>query len=492
MKDSAGHKVLLFVLLPDVIMRPIMMTHSQALQGICELVGPIGWIDAADEMQPYLHEERGLYEGTAAAVVKPASTAEVAAVLKLCNEAGLGVVPLGGNTGLVGGGVPDFPDGQGIVLSTQRLNAVRDVDALNQTITVEAGVILAEIQRIAEEAGTLFPLSLGAEGSCQIGGNLSTNAGGVQVLRYGNARDLVLGLEVVLADGRIWNGLRALRKDNTGYDLKHLFIGAEGTLGIITAAVLKLFPRPPARETALCAAGDAGSLLQVLKRMRNSAGEALSAFEIMNRFGIEIAEKHVPSANDPFDEPHREYALIELSGGNGIRETLETVLEEALEDGLIDDAVLAASTAQSDELWAIREAIPEAQKHEGGSIKHDVSVPVSSVGDFLEEATSLVEAELPGVRVCAFGHAGDGNIHFNLSQPPGADKGAYLENWGRINRLIHDMVMGMGGSFSAEHGIGQLKRGDLVRYKSDVELSLMKAMKMTLDPKNIMNPGKVI
>ncbi len=468
-----------------------MTTQSQALERIHDIVGQKGWIDAAGEMHPYLHEERGLYEGIATAVVKPASTAEVSAVLKLCNEAAIGVVPLGGNTGLVGGGVPDFSNSDGIVLSTERLKTIRDVDVLNQTITVEAGVVLADIQRTAEDAGALFPLSLGAQGSCQIGGNLSTNAGGVQVLRYGNARDLVLGIEVVLADGRIWEGLRALRKDNTGYDLKHLFIGAEGTLGIITAAVLKLFPRPARQETAICAATEADSMLQVLQRVRAGAGSALTTFEIMNRFGIEIAERHVPAASDPFEKAHPQYALIELSGNAGIRDALENILGDALEDGLIDDAVFAASSAQSEELWAIREAIPEAQKHEGGSIKHDVSVPVSSVGQFLEKATALVEGELPGVRVCAFGHAGDGNIHFNLSQPLDADRETYLENRGRINRLIHDLVMNMGGSFSAEHGIGQLKRGDLVRYKSDVELDLMRTMKKSLDPNNIMNPGKV-
>ena len=469
-----------------------MTTHAQALKNIRELVGPKGWIEAEAEMQPYLREERGLYHGVAAAVVRPGSTDEVAKVLAICHAAGLGVVPQGGNTGLVGGGVADFPDGDGIILSTQRLNAIRAIDPLNQTITVEAGVILSHIQHAADDAGALFPLSLGAQGTCQIGGNLSTNAGGVQVLRYGNARDLVLGLEVVLADGRIWNGLRALRKDNTGYDLKHLFIGAEGTLGIITAAVLKLYPRPQAFETALCAAADAPSLLSLLARLRSSAGESLSAFEIINRFAIEIAAKHIPAASDPFTEAHAQYALIELSSLASIRETLEEVLSAALEDGLIEDAIVAESGAQSQQLWAIREAIPEAQKHEGGSIKHDVAVAVSKVGEFLERATDLALAALPGVRVCAFGHAGDGNIHFNLSQPVDADSAAYLENWGRINRLIHDLVMDMGGSFSAEHGIGQLKRDDLVRYKSDVELDLMRAMKKTLDPTNIMNPRKVI
>lgn len=469
-----------------------MTTHSQALQAIRDLVGPKGWIDAQADMQPYLREQRGLFKGVAGVVVRPASTAEVGAVLAICHEAGLGVVPQGGNTGLVGGGVADFPDDEGIILSTERLNAIRAVDPLNQTMTVEAGVILSSIQQAADDVEQLFPLSLGAEGTCQIGGNLSTNAGGVQVLRYGNARDLVLGLEVVLADGRIWDGLRTLRKDNTGYDLKHLFMGAEGTLGIITAAVLKIFPRPQAFATALCAAADAASLLKLLERLRGASGEALNAFEIINRFAIGITAKHIPGASDPFAGPHSDYALIELSGPEGIVETLETVLGQALEDGLVNDAVVAQSSAQAKQLWAIRESIPEAQKFEGGSIKHDVSVAVSKVGEFLEQATALVEAELPGVRVCAFGHAGDGNIHFNLSQPEGADADAFLENRGRINRLIHDLAVSMGGSFSAEHGIGQLKRDDLARYKTDVELDLMRAMKKALDPTNIMNPGKVI
>jgi FAD/FMN-containing dehydrogenase len=466
--------------------------QANALNSICDLVGPKGWIEAKGEMEPYLCEWRGLYQGTAAAVVCPVSTDEVAQVLKICNKANLGVVPQGGNTGLVGGSVPDFSTRNGIVLSTKRLNVIRDIDPLNQTMTVEAGVILAHIQKAAEDVGVLFPLSLGAEGSCHIGGNLSTNAGGVQVLRYGNARDLVLGLEVVLADGRIWDGLRSLRKDNTGYDLKHLFMGAEGSLGIITAAVLKLYPRPQFREIALCGGADSGALLEVLQRLRVIAGEALSAFEIMNRFSIEIAEKHVPAANDPFENPHSQYALIELSGHDDIRDTLETVLGQALEDGLIADALIAKSGTQSDQLWAIRQAIPEAQKHEGGSIKHDVSVPVSRVEEFLTKASDLVKAVLPGVRICAFGHAGDGNIHFNLSQPLDADTKAYLEKWDAINRIIHDLVVDMDGSFSAEHGIGQLKRKDLIRYKSDVEVDLMRALKKALDPSNIMNPGKVI
>ena len=469
-----------------------MRNQTIALQRIQNIVGPQGWIETTGGMEPYLREWRGRYKGTAAAVISPKSTNEVAKVLEICNKAGLGVVPQGGNTGLVGGGVPDFPSGDGIVITTQRLNVIRDIDPLNQTMTVEAGVILAHIQQAAEDVGLLFPLSLGAEGSCQIGGNISTNAGGVQVLRYGNTRDLVLGLEVVLADGRVWDGLRSLRKDNTGYDLKHLFMGAEGSLGIITAAVLKLSARPQAKETALCGGANAGSLLEIFQRLNTSAGEALSAFEIMNRFGLEIAEKHVPSVNDPFESPHSQYALIELSGLDGIRATLKNILKQGLEEGLIADALIAKNSAQSDQFWAIRHAIPEAQKHEGGSIKHDVSVPVSNVEEFLRKASDLVEAKLPGVRICAFGHAGDGNIHFNLSQPIGADTNAYMKNWDAINRIIHDLIMSIGGSFSAEHGIGQLKRSDLKRYKSDVELDLMRTLKKALDPQNTMNPGKVI
>jgi len=470
-----------------------MTTHSQALENIRDLVGPKGWIDAEADMQPYLREERGVYQGAAAAVVKPGSTDEVSAIVRICHAAGLGVVPLGGNTGLVGGGVANFPDGEGIVLSTERLNAIRHIDPLNQTITVEAGVILADIQRAADETEAFFPLSLGAEGSCRIGGNLSTNAGGVQVLRYGNARDLVLGLEVVLADGRIWDGLRALRKDNTGYDLKHLFIGAEGTLGIITAAVLKTFPRPKAIATAICAAKDAACIMELFARARGLIGDGLTTFEIMNRFAFDLSTRHIAGNKDPFEDSHAQYALIEASGsGPHIHETLQSILETAFEDGIAEDAVIASSSAQSKELWRIRESIPKSQHYEGGSISHDVSVPVARVEEFLARARALFEAEMPGIRICAFGHAGDGNIHFNLSQPDAMEIQAYLGHKKRLNRLMYDLVFSMDGSFSAEHGVGQLKRDDLVRYKSDVEMDLMRAMKKTLDPKGLLNPGKVL
>ena len=468
------------------------MTATPAiLDAIRAVVGPQGWIAEAVDMAPYLVEERGLYHGSCALVARPASVEEAAEVVRLCAEGGLPVVAQGGNTGLVGGAVPDG----GVVLSTARLNRVRALDPLNHTITADAGCVLADVQQAAADAGLLFPLSLGAEGSCQIGGNLSTNAGGVAVLRYGNARDLVLGLEVVLADGTVWDGLRGLRKDNTGYDLKHLFIGAEGTLGIITAAVLKLFPAPKARETALAAAGDLESVLGLFARVRDAAGDTLTAFEMMSRRCLEFTCRHGAGVNDPFTGPHTYYALIELTSprpGEPLGEALQAILSGALEDGEVTDAVIAASASQAEGLWRLRETITEAQKHEGASIKHDVSVPVSRVPEFVARATALVEAELAGIRVVDFGHMGDGNIHFNLSQPEGDDGAAFLAERGRFNRIVHDLAVDMGGSFSAEHGIGTLKRDDLARYKPAVEVDLMRRLKAALDPNNIMNPGKVL
>jgi D-lactate dehydrogenase (cytochrome) len=338
-------------------------------------------------------------------------------------------------------------------------------------------------------------LSLGAEGSCRIGGNLSTNAGGIAVLRYGNMRDLTLGLEVVLPDGRVWDGLRTLRKDNTGYDLKHLFIGAEGTLGVITAATLKLFPRPAAVETAFIAFERVDDVMEVFARARAASGDQLTAFELIPRFGLEIAAKHVPGVADPLGQPYPFYALLNVASsqpGGNLREALEGFLADAMEGGLVKDGVIAESGAQAKDLWRIREGIVEAQTREGGSIKHDVSVPVSKVAEFIREASRAVDAALPGIRPCAFGHVGDGNIHFNLTQPPGMDKAAYLARWEEFNRIVHDKVVALNGSISAEHGIGRLKRDELAHYKSPVELDLMRAVKRTLDPHGIMNPGKVI
>ncbi len=429
--------------------------------------------------------------------VSPATTDEVSAVMSLCHGAGVAVVPQGGNTGLVGGGVPDG----GIVLSLARLKRIRVIDPVNYTLTAEAGCILKDVQDAAAAENRLFPLSLGAEGSCRIGGNLATNAGGVHVLRYGNTRDLTLGLEVVLPDGRVWDGLRGLRKDNTGYDLKQLFIGAEGTLGVITAAVLKLFSRPGGRLTTLCGLPTDKDALALFVRAHAQAGDALTAFEYMSRPSVDLAAAHVPGVGIPLAEPHECYVLIDLTGpgvdddgdaGEALKETLESILAGALEDGVIADAVIAASESQAAALWQIREAVPEAQRAAGASIKHDISVPVSRVPEFLKRATQTVEAEMPGIRVMAFGHLGDGNIHFNLSPPEDMDADAFLGEWQRFNRLVHDLVHDLDGSFSAEHGIGTLKKDDLVRYKSAVELELMKALKQTLDPKGIMNPGKVL
>ncbi len=468
--------------------KPVPEGVTEALLGV---VGRKGWIDDKGEMEPHLIEARGFWRGTCTAVIRPASTEETARVIEICAKAGVPVTPQGGNTGLQGGAVPDG----GVILSMGRMSRIRDVDPLNHTMTVEAGCVLAAIQDAADEAGCLFPLSLAAEGSCQIGGNLSTNAGGVQVLRYGNTRDLVLGLEVVLPDGRVWERLRGLRKDNTGYDLKHLFIGAEGTLGVITAAVLKLYPQQPSRETAMAAVSGAEEALTLFSRMCDACGDALTAFELIPRLGMEFAVKHMTEVVDPFADAHSFYTLIELTGpegGTGLREALETILAQALDDGIAEDAVIAASEAQRGELWRVREVLSDCQKFEGGSIKHDVSVPVSRVAEFVRRAGALVEAALPGVRILAFGHVGDGNIHYNLSQPVGADTDAFVARWDEFNHIVHDLTAEMDGSFSAEHGIGTLKRDELVRYKSAVELDLMRTLKRTLDPMNIMNPGKVL
>ncbi|MGF9758467.1 FAD-binding oxidoreductase [Microvirga sp. 0TCS3.31] len=442
-------------------------------------------------MEGYLVEERKLYRGTAMAVVRPGSTEEVAFVVRECAKAGVAIVPQGGNTGLVGGGVPH----QGIVLSLARLDRMREIDPFNATITVEAGCILKAVQDEAEKADCLFPLSLASEGSCRIGGNIATNAGGVNVLRYGNTRDLVLGLEVVLADGRIWNGLKGLRKDNMGYDLRNLFIGSEGTLGVITAAVLRLFPRPKSRTVAFVGCASPHAALDLFDCLRRRTGDQLAAFEYMPRFALEIVLRHAAGAVPPLSGEHEAYALIELSSPDpeiGLRTRAEAVLGDALKAGIVEDAVIAASEAQGDALWHLRESLSHVQRLEGGSIKHDVAVPVSRVADFIVTATRACEEALPGVRVCAFGHFGDGNIHFNLSQPVAMEKAAFLDQWERFNRIVHDIVHGMNGSISAEHGVGLIKRDELVLYKDPVALDLMRTLKRTLDPQNILNPGKVL
>lgn len=465
--------------------------QQQALAALSEKLGPGQVLTTPERMAAYLVEQRGLYQGQALAVVRPGTVGEVAFTVATCREQGIPIVPQGGNTGLVGGAVAQG----GIILSLGRLNRIRELDPVNFTMTVEAGCILQTVQEAAAQADRLFPLSLAAEGSCQIGGNLATNAGGTNVLRYGNARELVLGLEVVLADGRIWNGLSGLRKDNTGYALKDVFIGSEGTLGIITAAVLKLFPRPRKQQLALVGCASAQQALQLLERLQAGAGDVLTAFEYMSGFALGLVLRHVAGVQRPLPTDHAAYALVELSSPDAAADLagrLEAVLGQALDDGIIADAAMAVSEAQNQAFWQLRESIPEAQTREGGSIKHDISVPVSRVAEFIDAASSACEQALPGLRVCAFGHFGDGNIHFNLSQPVGMEKSAFLQHWAGFNRIVHDMVADMGGSISAEHGIGLLKREELRRYKDPVALDLMQALKQALDPLNLLNPGKVV
>jgi FAD/FMN-containing dehydrogenase len=475
-----------------------MKPTPETLQRLKEIAGEKGYVDAETDMAPHLAERRELFRGRAAAVLKPASVEEVSAIMKVAHEAGVHVVPQGGNTGLVGGQVPDG-SGDEIVLSLARMNRVRTVDTENNTLTVDAGVTLAAAQEAAREVDRLFPLSLASEGSCQIGGNLATNAGGTQVLRYGNARDLVLGLEVVLANGEIWNGLTGLRKDNTGYDLRHLFMGSEGTLGIITGAVLKLFPRPQSVETAFAAVPDVEAAVKLLRIADGLSGGLVSTFELVPRIGIEFVTAHVEGASDPLPDPSPWYVLVEMTAGTkaaGLPETMEAALAEGLEQGLVTDAVVAQSETQRADFWRLRESLSDVQREEGGSIKHDVSVPVSRMADFIARASEAVSARLPGVRPVPFGHIGDGNVHFNLSQPlssdMGADKAAFLARWDEMNAIVHGIVREMGGSISAEHGVGQLKRDEIAATKSSVEMEMMRALKQALDPTGVLTPGKVV
>lgn len=470
------------------------MASAETLARMKAAVGPKGYLDDAADMAPYLVERRDLYKGRAAAVLKPASTAEVAALMRIAHETGTPVVPQGGNTGLVGGQIP-FETGDEVILSLQRMNRILALDPANNTLTVEAGVTLAATQAAAEDADRLFPLSLASEGSCQIGGNLATNAGGTAVLHYGNARDLVLGLEVVLADGRIWESLKGLRKDNTGYDLKQVFLGSEGTLGIITGAVLKLFPRPRAMATGFVAVPDVEAAVKLLRLADAATGGLVTSFELIPRIGIDFVVKHLPGASNPLKAPSPWYVLIELSAGDdsgALAASFEALLGDAMEKGLVTDAALASSQAQRAAFWRMRESMSDVQKLEGGSIKHDVSVPVSAVAEFIARATRAVEAALPGIRPVPFGHVGDGNIHFNLSQPVGADTAAYLARWDEMSAIVHGIVRELGGSISAEHGIGRMKRDEIAATKSTVEMELMRTLKRALDPKGILNPGKVV
>jgi FAD/FMN-containing dehydrogenase len=456
-------------------------------------VGAAHVLTAPLDAAPFLTDWRGRYHGRALAVVRPRSTAEVAAVVAACADAGTPLVPQGGNTGQCGGATPGN-DGAAIVLSLGRMNRIRGVDTDNATLTVEAGVTLAAVQNAAADAGLQFPLSLASEGSCTIGGNLSTNAGGTAVLRYGNARELVLGVEVVLADGRVWDGLRGLRKDNTGYDLKQLFIGAEGTLGIITAAVLKLYPAPRVKVTALAAIKDVGAAVRLLRELQGDLGDRLVGFELMSALSLGLSRKHQPSLPDPLPG-HPWYVLIQANDStpeSALASQLETALGAALESGLAADAVIAQSGKEALELWTLRENIAEAQRREGPNIKHDISVPVSAIPVFIEEAAAALVRAFPGLRFVTFGHLGDGNLHYNLAGPEGRAAEEFMANTAAANRIVHDLVAAHGGSISAEHGIGQLKRGELAHYKSAVELDVMRAVKTALDPRNLLNPGKVL
>lgn len=463
-----------------------MALAGETLARLKTLLGPKGWTEDPAIIAPHLVEWRERYRGTAALMVMPATVDEVAAVVEACHDSATPIVPQGGNTGLVGG---QIPFGGEVLVSLARLNRVRDLDAANNTVTAEAGCILADVQRAAHGAGRLFPVSLASEGSCTIGGIISTNAGGTAVLRYGNTRSHVLGLEVVLPDGTVWDGLRGLRKDNTGYDLKQLFIGAEGTLGVVTAAVLALAPRPAHRTVAFVALDTPGDSIRLLNALRDEAGETVSAFELVPQIGMAFLTAHLPGARDPFPAPHPWYVLVELAGEAALGATLERVL--AAHTGL-RDAVIAQSEAQADALWALREALSEVQKHEGGSIKCDVAVPVSAIPEFIAQASAAVVQACPGVRPVIFGHVGDGNLHFNLTQPKNMTRESFLARWDALSTIVHRCAAAFGGSISAEHGLGVMKRDEITHYKSATEIALMRSIKATLDPKNIMNPGKVV
>jgi FAD/FMN-containing dehydrogenase len=456
-----------------------------------DAVGPKGFSEDAAEIAPHLVEWRSKYQGTTTLLLKPRTTAEVSAILAICNETATPIVPQGGNTGLVGGQIPFHGE---ILLSLARLDKVRRVDATDMSMVAEAGVVLAKVQDAARDANCFFPLSLASEGSATIGGNLSTNAGGVDVLRYGSARALVLGLEVVLADGRVLDLLRTLRKDNTGYDLKQLFIGAEGTLGVITAAALRLFPKPTQHETAFIAVRNPATAIALLHRLEAATGGLISAFELMSRQGLEFVMAHIPNARDPFAVASPWYVLVESAsaGELPLKDIVEKTVAAAIEAGGIGDVVVASNEAQRRALWHLREAMSEAQKFEGGSIKHDVSVPVDRIPEFLAQGIALVARLVPGVRPVPFGHIGDGNIHFNFSVPKGGDDKAFLARWDEVSRAVHDLVHQFGGSISAEHGVGVMKREEILRYKSAAEMDIMRTLKKTFDPKNILNPGKVV
>ena len=464
------------------------------LAPIRTIVGEDGIITDPQAMEPYLNSWRDNWRGRSPAIVRPRTTQEMSRVVQICAATRTAIVPQGGNTGVTGAGQPR-ENQMDVVVSTARLNRIRAVDVENDTITVDAGCVLANVREAAEAAGRLFPPLFGAVGSCQIGGIISTNAGGINVLRYGNTRNFVAGLEVVLPDGRVWDGLRGLRKDNAGYDLKQIFIGAEGTLGIITAAVLRLFPLPRASATALLAVASPAQALKWLVRAKKTVSDYLTAAELIERICIEVACRHITGISDVLPRAYPWYLLVEFTGQSD-QPTLLTALEREFQAGFdageLLDGVIAASEAQALMLWRMRETIPEAHKREGLSFKHDISVPVSKVPEFLDRACAALQREFPGMRMFSFGHLGDGNIHFNPLQAADRPVNATASDLQRVNRIVHDLVVSLGGSISAEHGIGRLRREELRHYKSATELAMMAILKRAFDPDNIMNPGKVI
>jgi len=480
--------------MPDIAALPTSTPTTSLLDAIRTIVGDRGILTDTSDTAPYAEDWRRLYQGRTAAVIRPGTTAELAAVVALCAASGTPIVPQGGNTSMVGGAVPNA-DGSELVLSTSRLNRIRDLDPADMTLTIESGVTLKAAQLAAAEQGCLLPLSISSEGTAQIGGVLAVNAGGNNTVRYGNARDLVLGLEVVLPDGAIWNGLRRLRKDNTGYCLRQLFVGSEGTLGIITAAVLKLAPQPKEIAVALCGVESPEEALRLFTRFQAHDAASISAFELMSGLGMSFVLKHIPGATMPLATPASFYVLVELASprpGAGLRGMLEHILEQSLEDEIILDAAIAESDAQRAAIWRLREEHSEAQKREGASVKNDVSVPVSKVPAFIRKATAACEALMQGVRVVPFGHMGDGNIHFNLEQPIGSDAARFLAQDHAIMDAVNEIVREYDGSFSAEHGIGKLKPYMMPDWRGGAELALMQRIKAAIDPAGIMNPGKVL
>jgi len=460
------------------------------LEMLKNIVGDQGWTTDAADLEPHLTERRGRLRGEAAIMVSPSNTTQVADVVQACASEGVSVVPQGGNTGLCGGAIPD-DSGEQVILSLSRMNRIRSIDKEDSSILVEAGCILADVQKAATDSGRFFPLSLSAEGSCQIGGNLSTNAGGINVLRYGTARQQVLGLEVVLADGTVWDGLRTLRKDTAGFDMKQLFIGSEGTLGIITAATLKLWLHPGNTTTVLAALDAPVKAVELLARLRDEIGDNVQAFELMSDRCMRFVSRHIPGVKMPLGRDHPWFVLCEVDAG-GDSESLENSLMQIFEEGLVEDVVIAKNQAESDQLWRLRHSISDAQKPEGSNLKHDISVPTGRIADFLAQGERLVQKMMPASRLVAFGHVGDGNLHYNVAQPVGADGEAFLTEGLALTEAIYDLVASMKGSFSAEHGVGLFKKPYLERYRGGTEISLMRTIKAALDPENTLNPGKVI